>query len=138
MGTEYGDSYPCVRHLEDSSSSMQNPGTGHDDAVPWNYARLRSDASTSSAREDYTHQTDSRSLRFKEIRDQTRVVKSTGASQLCITRCYSRRSFVSYLLSLSSSVKELSHHVKLGRECLGDIHMWRDFLDGWNGVSLFL
>jgi hypothetical protein len=47
------------------------------------------------------------------------------------------RSFVSYLLSLASSVKELHHHVRLSKECLSDIHMWRVFLTNWNGISFF-
>jgi hypothetical protein len=47
------------------------------------------------------------------------------------------RSFVSYLLSLSTSVKELHHHVKLSKDCLTDINMWIRFLKEWNGLSFF-
>ena len=49
----------------------------------------------------------------------------------------SGRSFVSYLLSLAHSVKELYHHVKLNKECRSDINMWSYFLTHWNGISFF-
>ena len=48
------------------------------------------------------------------------------------------RSFVSYLLALAASVKELHHHVRLNVECRLDLAMWLRFLTGWNGVALFL
>ncbi|KAI0216052.1 hypothetical protein LSAT2_031886, partial [Lamellibrachia satsuma] len=48
------------------------------------------------------------------------------------------RSFVSYLLALAASVKELHHHVKLNAECRQDMAMWLRFLTEWNGVALFL
>ena len=48
------------------------------------------------------------------------------------------RSFVSYLLALAASVKELHHHVRLNVECRLDLAMWHRFLTGWNGVALFL
>jgi hypothetical protein len=47
------------------------------------------------------------------------------------------RSFVSYLLSLASSAKELHHHVRLSADCLSDMRMWSAFLAQWNGVSFF-
>ena len=47
------------------------------------------------------------------------------------------RSFVSYLIDLSTSVKELWHHVYLDIHCREDLHMWHEFLRNWNGVSLF-
>ena len=37
------------------------------------------------------------------------------------------RSFVSYLLSLATTVKALHHHVRLDKECRLDIAMWRRF-----------
>ena len=48
------------------------------------------------------------------------------------------RSFVSYLIRLSTSVKHLYHHVTLTKECRRDIKMWQVFLQSWNGVSMFL
>lgn len=48
------------------------------------------------------------------------------------------RSFVSYLLTLAHSVKELHHHVRLTKECQRDLDMWHSFLSNWNGVSFFL
>ena len=47
------------------------------------------------------------------------------------------RSFVSYLIDLSTSVKELWHYVYLDIHCREDLHMWQEFLRNWNGVSLF-
>ena len=47
------------------------------------------------------------------------------------------RAFVSYLLSLASSVSELYHYVHLNSECRHDLYMWIEFLTNWNGVSLF-
>ena len=48
------------------------------------------------------------------------------------------RSFVAYLLSLAASVKQLHHYVRLNKEYLLDIALWRRFLTEWNGVALFL
>ena len=48
------------------------------------------------------------------------------------------RSFVSYLISLSTTVKQLHHHIKLSEECRLDISMWLKFLNQWNGISFFL
>ena len=47
------------------------------------------------------------------------------------------RSFVSYLISLSTTVTSLHHMVYLDHHCQQDLHMWHRFLKGWNGVSLF-
>lgn len=48
------------------------------------------------------------------------------------------RPFVSYLISLSTSVKKLHHHVTLNRQCKEELSMWLRFLTEWNGVSMFL
>ena len=48
------------------------------------------------------------------------------------------RSFISYLISLSCSVKELHHHIKLTEACRLDLCMWLKFLSHWNGISFFL
>lgn len=48
------------------------------------------------------------------------------------------RSFVSHLIALSSTVKELHYRVKLTEECRADLNMWSIFLRNWNGVSFFL
>ena len=47
------------------------------------------------------------------------------------------RSFVSYLISLSTTVSNLQHHVSLDSHCQQDLHMWHKFLKGWNRASLF-
>ena len=48
------------------------------------------------------------------------------------------RSFVSYLLTLAHSVKELHYHVTLNLGYLDDIRMWYEFLDQWNGILFFI
>ena len=47
------------------------------------------------------------------------------------------RSFISYLLSLAASVKELHYHVYLNQACLRDLSMWYNFMSEWNGISFF-
>ena len=47
------------------------------------------------------------------------------------------RSFVSYLIKLSTTVSQLHHYVHLTRECRDDLLMWHKFLIQWNGVSMF-
>jgi hypothetical protein len=47
------------------------------------------------------------------------------------------RSFISYLIKLSTTVSKLSHHVSL-KSCRSDLQMWLLFLKNWNGVSFFL
>ena len=39
------------------------------------------------------------------------------------------RSFVSFLLTLAHSVKELHYHVILNRGCRDDLRMWYEFLE---------
>lgn len=51
---------------------------------------------------------------------------------------YPGRAFVSYLIRLSTTVKDLHHHVKLSNECRLDLKMWSLFLKQWNGISFFL
>ena len=46
-------------------------------------------------------------------------------------------SFVSYLIHLSASVKNLRDMVYLDVHCREDLHMWHKFLRKWNGISLF-
>jgi hypothetical protein len=48
------------------------------------------------------------------------------------------RTFVSYLIFLSTTVQNLFARIQLSTECQLDISMWSRFLNGWNGVSLFL
>ena len=48
------------------------------------------------------------------------------------------RSFVSHLIALSTSVKELFHHVTLTAAVRSDLNMWSLFLRQWNGASFFL
>lgn len=47
------------------------------------------------------------------------------------------RTFISYLLKLAASVKQLHYYVHLSKLCREDLHMWVLFLENWNGVSLF-
>ncbi|XP_069118939.1 uncharacterized protein [Argopecten irradians] len=48
------------------------------------------------------------------------------------------RSFVSHLIKLSTTVKELHHHVTFTSAVRSDLAMWSSFLASWNGVSFFL
>lgn len=47
------------------------------------------------------------------------------------------RSFVSYLIHLSTTVKRLQQFVTLDCHCQEDLIMWHKFLTNWNGVSMF-
>ena len=48
------------------------------------------------------------------------------------------RSFVSYLIKLSTTVKALHHFVHLTKNCKEDLKLWKKlFLENWNGVSMF-
>ena len=48
------------------------------------------------------------------------------------------RSFVSYLIKLSTTVTQLHHHVTIDAGCRKDLAAWAVFLRQWNGVSIFL
>ncbi len=47
------------------------------------------------------------------------------------------RSFVSYLILLSTTVSELHHYVHLTVGCKEDLKLWLRFLENWNGVPCF-
>lgn len=47
------------------------------------------------------------------------------------------RSFLSYLIDLSTTVKELHDFVHLTKECRVDLEFWLRFLTDWNGVTMF-
>ncbi|XP_034784462.1 uncharacterized protein LOC117409148 [Acipenser ruthenus] len=47
------------------------------------------------------------------------------------------RTFISRLLALSSTVKNMNSHVKISAEARKDIKMWISLLSNWNGLSLF-
>ena len=47
------------------------------------------------------------------------------------------RSFVTYLINLSTKVSRMHHYIKLSQERLEDLHMWLLFLKQWNRVSFF-
>lgn len=48
------------------------------------------------------------------------------------------RSFISYLLNIAHSVKELHHHVSITAGCRQDLVMWCRYLEQWNGISFFI
>jgi hypothetical protein len=48
------------------------------------------------------------------------------------------RSFMSYLIKLSTTVPGLFDKVYLTSECRADLAMWAHFVNTWNGVSMFL
>jgi hypothetical protein len=47
------------------------------------------------------------------------------------------RSFVTYLINLSTKVNNLNYYVSLSPECREDLKMWHIFLKQWNRVSFF-
>lgn len=47
------------------------------------------------------------------------------------------RSFVSHLITLSTTVKPLHYRVTLDKGCRDDMRMWFCFLQEWNGISVF-
>ena len=77
---------------------------------------------------------------FLDVKSCTKrqILSLLGHLQFACRVIHPGRSFVSYLISLSTSVHELHHHVKLTEECRLDIDMWFKFLSNWNGVSFFL
>lgn len=48
------------------------------------------------------------------------------------------RSFVSHLIRLSTTVKDLHHHVTLSAAVRSDLRMWSIFLEQWNGIGFFM
>ena len=47
------------------------------------------------------------------------------------------RSFVSHLIRLATTVKKLHHRVHFNAQCQRDLYMWKEFLQNWNGISMF-
>ena len=47
------------------------------------------------------------------------------------------RSFVTYLINLSTKFNNLNYYVSLSPECREDLKMWHIFLKQWNRVSFF-
>ncbi|XP_058842486.1 uncharacterized protein LOC131697467 [Acipenser ruthenus] len=47
------------------------------------------------------------------------------------------RTFISRLLALSSTVRNMNSHVKISADARKDIKMWINLLTNWNGLSLF-
>ena len=48
------------------------------------------------------------------------------------------RTFMFRLFKAAHTVKRLHHHVYLNNEAKADLNMWSQFLEHWNGVSLFI
>ena len=48
------------------------------------------------------------------------------------------RAFLSRMISLSYSVHELHHKVYLNKQVTQDIHLWKSFIEIWNGKNFFL
>jgi hypothetical protein len=48
------------------------------------------------------------------------------------------RAFLSYLIRLSTKVRELDHYIHLDANCREELYMWHHFLVSWNGISVFL
>ena len=74
---------------------------------------------------------------IKELLSKRELLQLLGHMNFASRVILAGRAFVSYLLSLASSVSELYHYVHLNSECRQDLYMWIEFLTNWNGVSLF-
>jgi hypothetical protein len=48
------------------------------------------------------------------------------------------RSFISRLIQASKSVSKLHFYVYLNKETKQDIVMWKELLNNWNGISIFI
>lgn len=48
------------------------------------------------------------------------------------------RLFTRRLITLTTKVKQLHHHLRLNEEAQADIAWWRSFLPTWNGTALFV
>ena len=48
------------------------------------------------------------------------------------------RTFLQWMIDLTSSVRNRFHHIRLNKEFFKDLNMWKAFLAGWNGHSFFL
>lgn len=65
------------------------------------------------------------------------LLQLLGHLNFCTRIIKPGRSFISYLIKLSTTVKKLHHRVYLNKEYKEDIHMWLLFLRQWNGISMF-
>ena len=79
-----------------------------------------------------------KSLMTKKTCTKQELLSLLGHLNFACRVIYPGRAFVSYLISLSTTVKSLHHHIKLSQECRLDLKMWSLFLSQWNGVSFFL
>ncbi len=77
------------------------------------------------------------SLILKKACSKREVLQILGHFNFASRVILPGRSFVSYLIQLSTTVSELHHYVHLTRSCIEDLKLWRRFLDSWNGVSMF-
>ena len=69
--------------------------------------------------------------------NRIRAAANIWTSKLCFKSDLAWRSVFAYLISLSSSVKNLRDLVYLEVHCQEDLQMWHRFLKNWNGISLF-
>ncbi|CAG2244443.1 unnamed protein product [Mytilus edulis] len=83
------------------------------------------------------------SMTYVKIDDAIRLITNYGkGTKLCHLNFASRvivpgRSFVSYLIKLSTKVKELHFYVNLRKESRVDLEFWLRFLHNWNGINMF-
>ena len=62
----------------------------------------------------------------------------TGTLQFACTVVAPGRAFLQRIISLTKGITDSHWHIKLNGEFRKDISMWLNFLNHWNGVSLFL
>ena len=65
---------------------------------------------------------------IKELLSRRELLQLLGHMNFASRVILAGRAFVSYLLSLASSVSELYHYVYLNSECRQDLYMWIEFL----------
>ena len=61
----------------------------------------------------------------------------TGKLNFICNVCRPGRTFLRRLIDLLDSARHPSHHIRLSKRSLQDIHWWLTFLQDWNGRSLF-
>ncbi|CAF1277097.1 unnamed protein product [Didymodactylos carnosus] len=78
------------------------------------------------------------SVLHKRIINKRQLFSLLGHLQFAMRAILPGRWFLSFLITLSTSVKQLFHNVTVGQECKNDLMMWFKFPQLWNGVSFFM
>ena len=60
-----------------------------------------------------------------------------GALNFCCRVVRGGRAFLQRLIDLTRGIKHPYHHVRLNAGAKKDIQMWQEFLEQWNGITMF-